>query len=231
MAARTRDADGTAAASGDEPERTCVVTRAKGTPETLIRFVAGPDDMMVPDLAGRLPGRGVWVTCAKATVAAAAKTNAFARSLKRNVRVPDDLPGMVEALLARRAMDALSLANKAGLVVPGFTKSEILVAQGEAYGLVHASEAADDGAGKLDRRLKAIQMELELGSEVRVIRDLSTEELSLAMGRPHVVHAALRKGGAADNFLRAAGRLRLYRQSGETGAARPSDRRSDTERV
>lgn len=231
MAARGREADGATAAPGDEPERTCAVTRAKGTPETLIRFVAGPDGIMVPDLASRLPGRGVWVACGKKTVAAAAKSNAFARSLKRAVRAPDDLADSVERLLVRRAMDALSLANKAGAVVPGFTKSEILVAQGEAYALVHASEAADDGAGKLDRRLKAIQLELGGGSEVRVVRELTTEELSLAMGRPHVVHAALRNGGAAENFLRAAGRLRLYRHTGEAEAARPSDPGSDTERV
>lgn len=231
MADRAREREGTATAAGDEPERTCIVTRAKGTPETLIRFVPGPDDMMVPDLACRLPGRGVWVTCARGKVAEAAQANAFARSLKRKVRVPDDLAGLVDSLLVRRAMDALSLANKAGLVVPGFTKAEILIAKGDGYALAHAAEAAPDGTGKLDRRLLAIQVEMGRGDELRVVRDLTTEELSLAMGRPHVVHAALSKGGAADNFLRAAGRLRLYRAAGETEAARPSDRSSDTERV
>ncbi|MFM9938900.1 MAG: RNA-binding protein [Hyphomicrobiaceae bacterium] len=231
MVVRARETDETAAAAGDEPERTCIVTRAKGTPETLIRFVAGPDDSIVPDLACRLPGRGVWVTCDRVKVAEAAKTNAFARSLKRKISVPDDLAGLVDSLLVRRAMDALSLANKAGLVVPGFTKAEIMIAKGEGYALAHAVDAAADGAGKLDRRLLAIQVEMDRGNELRVVRDLTAEELSLAMGRPHVVHAALRKGGAADNFLRAAGRLRLYRASGEIEAARPSNGSSDTGRV
>ena len=50
---RTKDRDG--------PERRCIVTRATGPKEGLIRFVLGPDDEVVPDLAGKLPGRGIWV--------------------------------------------------------------------------------------------------------------------------------------------------------------------------
>jgi hypothetical protein len=230
MDQRAQGRDGARAAAGDEPERTCAVTRAKLAPEALIRFVADPTGCVVPDLAGRLPGRGVWVACSRATVETAARTNAFARSLKHKVSVPDGLAGRIEALMVRRAMDALSLANKAGQVVPGFTKAEILVGQGEALALVHAREAADDGAGKLDRRLRAVQLELGLGPVVRVVRELGGDELSLAMGRPHVVHAALRKGGAAENFLREAGRLRGYRTGG-AAAAEPPDRGSDTERA
>lgn len=217
-------------ADGDEPERTCVVTRAKLPPEALIRFVVGPEETIFADLAGRLPGRGVWVSCRKSAVAEAARTNAFSRSLKRKVTVAPDLADHVEVLLLRRAMDALSLANKAGLVVPGFTKTDILIAQGEAYGLVHAVEAAGDSTGKLDRRLKAVQMEMEKGPEIRMVRALTCEELSLAMGRPHVVHAALKKGGAVQNFLRETGRLQSYRTSSQA-AARPPKPRSDTEQA
>jgi uncharacterized protein len=222
-------------ATGEEPERTCAVTRAKLPPEAMIRFVAGPDEQIFPDLAGKLPGRGIWVVCARSKVAEAARTNAFARSLKRKVTAAADLADLVDLLLVRRAVDALSLANKAGLVVPGFTKTEILIAQGEAYALVHAREAADDGAGKLDRRLKAVQMELDQGPDIRVVRILGVDELSLAIGRPHVVHAALKKGGAVQNFLRETGRLQSYRsetlpdRTSDERAARPSKPRSDTE--
>ena len=38
----------------DESERRCIVTRATGPKAGLIRFVAGPDDAIVPDLAERL---------------------------------------------------------------------------------------------------------------------------------------------------------------------------------
>ena len=42
----------------DEILRTCIVSRASLPEERLIRFVAGPDGTVVPDLKRRLPGRG-----------------------------------------------------------------------------------------------------------------------------------------------------------------------------
>jgi hypothetical protein len=44
-------------------ERTCALTREPLTPETGLRFVAGPDGSIVPDVGRRLPGRGVWLSC------------------------------------------------------------------------------------------------------------------------------------------------------------------------
>ena len=91
MGARTKD-------RGCEGEadagllRQCVVSRAHKPPEELIRFVAGPDGTIVPDLARRLPGRGVWVDATREAVDAAVRQKAFAKSLKRQVTVPPDLP-------------------------------------------------------------------------------------------------------------------------------------------
>ena len=42
--------------------RMCIVTREVRPIADLIRFVAGPDGELVPDIKARLPGRGVWVT-------------------------------------------------------------------------------------------------------------------------------------------------------------------------
>ena len=80
----------------------------------------------------------------------------FARSLQRQVAVPEDLPEQVERLMARRLAEAVSLANKAGLLVTGFAKVEELIAKGRAAVLVHAADAAADGAGKLSRKLVAV---------------------------------------------------------------------------
>src|SRR5262249_62338027 len=117
--AKERDCHGEA---NTGPLRQCAVTRAKKPPEELIRFVAGPDGAVVPDLARHLPGRGVWVDATYAAVAAAVRQKTFARSLKRQLSVPADLPARVERLMARRLSEALSLANKAGLVVAGVAK-------------------------------------------------------------------------------------------------------------
>ena len=81
----------------DGPERTCIVTRRKGSPDAMIRFVVGPDGGVVPDVRGRLPGRGVWVTASEPLVAAAVKRHAFDRGFKAKVQVDPALPRRVDA--------------------------------------------------------------------------------------------------------------------------------------
>ncbi len=216
---------------GAEPERTCVVSRAALPPDELIRFVRGPDGVIVPDLAGRLPGRGVWVTCEKAVVVKAAERNAFARSLKMQVTVPPDLAGLVESLLKARALAALSFANKAGQVLCGFTKVEISITKGEAFALLHGSDAAIDGRNKLDRKYKAVHTEMGAKHPAQIISTFGSEDLSLAMGRSHVVHAALAKGGAARNFLKEAERLQRYQSHSSGEAALPLETGSGTEQA
>src|SRR5262249_13878903 len=109
--AKERDCQGEA---NTGPLRQCAVTRAKKPPEELIRFVAGPDGAVVPDLARHLPGRGVWVDATYAAVAAAVRQKTFARSLKRQVSVPADLPARVERLMAPRLSRARGPATQAG---------------------------------------------------------------------------------------------------------------------
>lgn len=191
------------------PLRTCIVTREQKPPEELIRFVPGPDGQIVSDVARRLPGHGVWVTADRRHIAEAVKRKAFARSLKRQVAVPPDLPEMVEQLLVKRAMDALSLANKAGLVTTGFTRIEAAIAAGGVAALLHALEAAADGVRKLNRRFQAACR--QIGRPAPIIQELTVEQMSLALGRSNVVHAALSAGGATTNFLNEVGRVTRYR--------------------
>lgn len=205
--ARHSDRRGARAA---EPERTCVVTRRTGAPSELIRFVLSPDNVIVPDVANRLPGRGLWVTADRTTVAEAVRSKAFNKSLRRQVHVPDDLAQQVETLLLRRLIDALALANKAGLVTSGFTRTEAAIIAGDVRIVVHASDAADDGVKKLDRLYAAICR--ETGQTPNVVRLLDVMQMSLAIGRSNVVHAALKQGGAAGRFLDEARRLVRYRQ-------------------
>jgi predicted RNA-binding protein YlxR (DUF448 family) len=199
-AARTRSAD---------TERTCVVTRRAGRPEDLIRFVVSPDGVIVPDVAHRLPGRGVWVTGDRTTVSEAVRSKAFNKSLRRQVTIPADLPDQVDALLVRRLVDALALANKAGLVTTGFTRTEAAILASDAFIVAHASDAAPDGVKKLDRLYTAIAR--ETGRTPNVVRLLDVMQMSLAIGRSNVVHAALKPGGAARRFLEEAQRLVRYR--------------------
>lgn len=197
-------------ARADEgPLRTCVVTRQQGPVEELIRFVAGPDGTIVPDLARKLPGRGVWVSLQKSVVATAIKTRAFNRTLKREVKADPELPALIDRLLAVRALAALSLTNKAGLTLTGFSKIDTNISEGSVWILLHGHGAGDDGVEKLDRRFKA--MSRDLGRPPHIVRTFTIEQMSLALGRSNVVHAALKMGGAAEQFLVQAERLVKYR--------------------
>ncbi len=204
---RARDADEDEA--GDGPQRLCALTRVAFSKDDLIRFVRGPDGTLYPDPGAKLPGRGVWVTATAAKIAEAVKAKVFARSLKAEVKVPADLADKVGDLLERRALDALSIANKAGLVTTGFDKLDALVAKSPVAILLHAREASPDGAGKLDRKYIAVSRANHRNH--RIVTLFTVEQMSLAIGRSNVVHAALIQGGATEKFLSEAGRLERYR--------------------
>lgn len=228
MADRRRqhdDAEPAAEGDGGARLRLCAATREACSVDDLIRFVADPAGEIVPDLARRLPGRGVWIKADKKIVAEAAKANVFARSLKRAVRADLKLADRVEGLLERRALDALALANKAGLVTAGFQQVDEAVANGSAQILVQAGDAAPGGREKLARKFSAVQR--AKGGRIALVTSFTAEQLSLAMGRSNVVHAAIIQGGAADRFLDEAERLRCYRSG--TAISGPAENAEDLE--
>ena len=53
-------------------ERRCIVTGDTRDKADLIRFVVGPDGSVVPDIEGKLPGRGLWVSAERQTLETAA---------------------------------------------------------------------------------------------------------------------------------------------------------------
>jgi uncharacterized protein len=198
--------------------RLCVVTRTELPPAALIRFVAGPDDRIVPDLAGKLPGRGVWVSATRAAVAEAAKRGLFAKSLKRQIKTDADLPDRVDALLLAEARQVLALANKAGLLTTGFSKVEIALERGAAVALISARDASADGRGKLSRKFAAIRA--AAGQPAPVLEELTSDELGLAIGGSNVIHASLAGGVLAQRFIVCCHRLGHYRgiSDGTTGS-------------
>lgn len=175
-------------------DRTCIVTKRTATPDELIRFVVGPDSSVVPDLKRSLPGRGCWVSADRATVDKAVAKNHFSRAFKRQVVVPPDLGGMVDALLARAALGSLGLARKAGQVALGAAKVEAAVRSGKAALVLHADEAADDGVRKIAQARRAT---VHLGGPaIPAYKLFSQAELGLALGGANVIHAAVLAGDA-----------------------------------
>lgn len=168
-----------------EPERRCIVTRESGPKAGLIRFVAAPDGEIVPDLAERLPGRGIWVSADAEALAKAAGKGYFARAAKRQVRVPPDLVARVEDLLAGRVVDLIALARKAGQAVAGLEKTKAALLSGEAALLVQAV----DGSAREKAQLRPPE------GENTLVSCLFAHELGLAFARDSVIHAAVLAGG------------------------------------
>ncbi|MCO5090469.1 MAG: RNA-binding protein [Bosea sp.] len=202
------------------------MTRAVKAPDDLIRFVAGPDGVLVPDLRRKLPGRGVWASLSRKAVAEAVRRKAFERSLKAKVTVAPDLAETVEALMLRDALQALSMANKAGLVTAGFAKVEALIGSGSCLAVVAASDGAEDGRRKIGqavRRAAAARQAAGLKArEMPVVAIFTAADLELALGRAHVIHAALAPGPAAEGVLSRWRRLVRYRTD-DTAASDQND--------
>jgi predicted RNA-binding protein YlxR (DUF448 family) len=200
--------------SRGEPERRCIASGASGPTGLLVRFVLGPDARVVPDLAGRLPGRGVWLTAQRALVDRAVAKNLFSRAFKARAVAPADLADRLEALLAGRLIDLIGLARKAGQAVTGFEKVRARLRDGSAGALLQARDGAADGKAKLNRLADA----LPDGGAGRLprIESLDAADLGLAFGRDFAIHAALDRGGFADRAIGEAARLGGLRPAGAT---------------
>jgi len=184
-------------------ERLCVVARIAKPVDDLLRFVAGPDGTLAPDIKRKLPGRGVWVTASRRVLETAVRRGAFARSLKESIRIPADLLDLVDRLLARAALDALAIANKAGRVVAGFERVGSALKADRLAVLIHATDASPDGVRKLAGA--------QTGAPVPLVRAFTASQLGLALGRPNVIHAALLGGREGDSFLARWRTLERYR--------------------
>ncbi|GAA0786584.1 RNA-binding protein [Roseibium denhamense] len=195
----------------NEPtERQCAVTREVRPIEDLIRFVLDPDGQVVPDLKRVLPGRGVWMLANRTTVCAAEKDwkKVFGRGFKGDVRVLPGLADMIDGLMERQTLQALSITRKAGELVTGFSKVEAALRRDPVAGLIHASDAADDGVRKLAAVIAASD---RFADGLEVVRLFDSDQLDLALGRSNVIHAALLAGQASENFLARVRDLKRFR--------------------
>jgi predicted RNA-binding protein YlxR (DUF448 family) len=197
--------------------RMCAVTRQVRPIGELIRFVVAPSGEVIPDLKRKLPGRGLWLSASRQTLAEAVRRHQFSKGFKREVRVSPTLPADTEALLVRSTIDALAMAAKAGQVISGFGKVEDALTSRQTRAsieaLIHASDGAADGIRKLDAVLRQNAVVNEKSDQFPVVTALTSEQLDLALGRSNVIHAALRAGPASKTFLSRSQILVRYRMA------------------
>lgn len=194
-----------------DPERRCIVTGEVQRATGLIRFVIGPEAAVVPDILGRLPGRGIWVSSDRASLQKAVDKKLFIRAARAQVVVPTGLVDTVEALLLGRVVELLALARKAGEAVAGYEKVRDWLIKGDAAVLVQATDGSERGKAKLRP---------PEGPDSFVCV-LTGTELGLAFGREHVIHSALAAGGLASRVVEEAARLGGLRERfGAIGAGK-----------
>ncbi|WP_147109734.1 RNA-binding protein [Tateyamaria sp. syn59] len=191
----------------DGPERKCIATGEVQPKHGLIRFVVAPDAQIVPDIAGKLPGRGIYVAADRAALDKAVQKKLFARGAKQPVQVPDDLVAEVERQLARRVIDLIALSRKGGRAVAGYEKVKNMLQMEEAQVLIQAV----DGSGRGKSKLSTPHFGTYIGW-------LTADELGLAFGRQTVIHGALASGGLTQRVVEEANRLRGFRESAVAGA-------------
>lgn len=189
------------------PQRTCIATGETGAPERMIRFVVGPEGDVVPDLARRLPGRGLWVKAERSAVERAVAKNLFARAARASIKPAGDLAERVDRLLLERALADLGRARRAGRAVAGFVKVEQMVGQRRAGLLVVADEADGDGLGKLKAASRA--------NGLPIARLGNAAALGGIFGREQAVYVAVARDDAGGAFIErieaGAARWRGYR--------------------
>lgn len=197
-------ARGRASLRGDR-ERRDLVTHQVMDESRLIRFVAAPDGSVAPDLARKLPGRGLWVAADRASLETAVKKNLFSRAAKAPLKPAADLADTVETLLTRRCLDQLGLARREGVLISGFEKSLAGLRSGKVAWIIEAADGSADGRGKL------LSLAKHITPAPKVCGVFTANDLSLALGLENAIHAVLLEGGRADRWTMEVERLAGFR--------------------
>jgi predicted RNA-binding protein YlxR (DUF448 family) len=175
-------------------ERRDIVSGEVLPEDRLIRFVPAPDGVVTPDLARKLPGRGLWVAADRGSVETAARKNLFSRAAKAKITASPDLADQVERLLRARLLSSLGLARRAGELTSGFEKVADAIRAGKAAWLIEAADGAADG------RRKILALAKHQSPPPRLVGVFTAEELGLALGLENVIHTAFLAGRASERW-------------------------------
>lgn len=186
---------------GEAPLRRCIASGLRWPKDRMLRFVVGPDGGLVTDVAGTLPGRGIWLSANRDMVNKACEKNLFAKAARSRISVPVGLAAEVERLLARRCLDLVGLARRAGQLTAGFERVKERLRAGNDGVLLTAADGAPNGRAKIRA----------LGRHLALVEVFSGAELGAAIGRAEAVHLVVTPGSIADKLVAEAARLAGFR--------------------
>lgn len=184
----------------DTPERRCIVTGDSFPKDDMLRFVLGPEQRIYPDLAGKLPGKGIWVKAERSLVEQAVKKNLFTRAARTKAAQEAELPDRIAVLMKEQLLQMIGMLRRSGQLVSGFEKVKEALEAGKADLIVQASDGGADGREKLAR----------LARELPSCDVFSREELAAATGLENPVHNVALTGGMASRLRFYAGKYAHY---------------------
>lgn len=173
-------------------ERRCLVTGEMLAKAGMVRFVVGPANEVVPDLAENLPGRGLWVKADYAAIAEAAKKGLFAKAAKAPAKAAPDLSDQVIRLLRTYCLNFIGLGKAAGVAVLGETQVEEALRASKLALLLLAKDAKGDLPGQ---------------NPIPTCRLFGREELGQALGYAQIVYAGFKPHGLTKRLAAEIGRL------------------------
>ena len=171
----------------NNPNRTCMVTGKEQNKEELLRFTLTPEREIVPDFKKKLGGKGFYITNSRSVLEQAISKNIF-KKLGKNTQITPNLVDIVENILKNRALEAINLAKKAGVLVTGFEKVRENLQKNKVAFIVEAIDAGSDGAAKIRTAAK----------DTEILTLFTIEELDQALNRVNTVHAAVLKSEMAN---------------------------------
>ncbi len=228
----TSDIDGPDLPAAAGSERRCILTGETSARDTLVRLAISPDGLVLPDVAGKAPGRGAWIGVDRKALETAMAEGHLRKALMRAFKgapltIPEDLPARVEAALARHLADRLGLELRSGNIVMGSARIEEQARSGRIAALLHAADSSADGRRKLDQAWR-VGNDAEGSGERGQVLPLDRDALSVALGRDNVVHLGVAGHSgdrrAAERVLQAVSRLVHYAANDRANATNDDGR-------
>lgn len=191
-------------------ERRCLASGEVRDPAQMIRFVLGPDNVVTPDIQGKLPGRGAWVSADRASLETAIAKKAFNRGFKGQAKIEGDLIALTQSLLERRVLGLITMARKASVIAMGNDQVQSMAREASIAFRIEASDGSKDGRSKIRTLAKAMNRELELPDPI-VVGCFTAEQIGQALGRETIVHAAIKPSKLAKSLKVDVARLAGFR--------------------
>lgn len=183
-------------ADARKPLRTCIGCGKEQPKNELLRYVLAPDATVVPDVKGKLPGRGTYTCPERACLESAIRKKQFNRSFRTEVPGVslDIIADTVRAQAQERLAGYLALATKAGKVVSGTDMVADAMRSGKIPGVLFVatdiSEAIEEKILFLARR-----------ESVEIVSLFDKDRLGQLVGKGLRSVIAVEPGGFADAIL------------------------------